>query len=127
MLAGVAWASYPLGMVKPALTLQDAEVLVNELDRADAAGASRRMPELEEAIEFLMRLNFHLAGNGKPNALIAFRLLRRRKVRMATETLETLKTVVTSTRSTSSVHQATSRTVRWAMTEVASTLREGFP
>ncbi|MCY2926105.1 MAG: hypothetical protein NT031_11805 [Planctomycetota bacterium] len=72
-------------MVEPALSIQEAEALVIELERAeargDAAAVKARMDELEEAIAFLMGLNLRLAGNDKANALVASLQLRARKLR----------------------------------------------
>lgn len=72
-------------MVKQAQPLQDAEALVVELEsaqaRGDTASTAGRMQELEEAIAYLMDLNFKLAGNDKANALVASLQLRARKIR----------------------------------------------
>jgi len=74
-------------MVRSALTLREAEALVVVLEQAEARGESDsladRMPELEEAIAFLMDLNRRLAGQDPANALVASlqyraRLLRKR-------------------------------------------------
>ena len=72
-------------MVKPALSLAEAESIVVELEQAEARGdaacVASRMRELEEAIAFLMELNHRLAGNDRANALVASLQLRARKLR----------------------------------------------
>ncbi|MCY2924474.1 MAG: hypothetical protein NT031_03395 [Planctomycetota bacterium] len=79
-------------MVKPALSLPEAERLVIELEQAeargDAAAATGRMDELEEAIGFLMGLNLRLAGNNNANAAVASLQLRARTLRERTKRLK---------------------------------------
>lgn len=76
-------------MVKAALSLQEAEYLAIELERAkahgDTAAVTSRMEELEEAITFLMGLNLRLAGNDKANAAVASLQLRARTLRERTK------------------------------------------
>ena len=72
-------------MVKAALSLAEAESIVVGLEQAEARGdaalVGSRMRELEEAIAFLMDLNYRLAGNDKANALVASLQLRARQMR----------------------------------------------
>lgn len=77
-------------MVRPALTLREAEALVVALKQAEARGdfglVAARVPELEQAIALLMDLNHRLASSDPANALVASlqylgRLLRQRHQR----------------------------------------------
>jgi BioD-like phosphotransacetylase family protein len=72
-------------MVAKAPDLRDAEALIVEMEAAEARGNAtfvvERMMALEEAIAFLMGLNFRLAGNDKANALVASLQLRARELR----------------------------------------------
>jgi hypothetical protein len=47
----------------------------------DGAIVASRMPEIEEAIAFLMDVNYRLAGTGAANALVASLPLRARELR----------------------------------------------